>query len=279
MTADTTTVQPVPVQAIRTMLTTVAAATDITRHLRRITFRGGDLATFEVLGPETFLYLLLPPPGRTELTIDQNFTWDQYATMSAEAQPVGAYYTVRHWRPDAAELDIDVVLHQPSGLASEWAATAQLGQPVALWGPRQTFKPPPDTTSFLLVVDDTGVPAAATIVESFTASQTATVIAETANEADRPPFPHVDGVTVQWIYRHGQPAGTNADLITGPLRRLAPTCDGTYAWGAGESHVMTAARRVLRRELAWDQHRVNMVAYWRHRNTPPTDDSCEEAST
>ena len=101
----------VELAAIRTFLTTVSSVVDVHPHLRRITFAGGDLATFAPIGPDTFCYLLLPPPGSDTLAIDNTFTWEQHANMSPEEQPVGAYYTVRSWRPEVAELDMLFVLH------------------------------------------------------------------------------------------------------------------------------------------------------------------------
>ena len=50
--------------AVRTFLTKVHAVEDVHANLRMITFAGGDLATFEPAGPDTFLYVLLPPRGR-----------------------------------------------------------------------------------------------------------------------------------------------------------------------------------------------------------------------
>jgi NADPH-dependent ferric siderophore reductase len=93
----------------------VVAVTDIHPHLRQVTFGGGDLATFAPAGPDTFLYLLLPPPGRTELTIDQSFTWEAYGEMPDADRPVGAYYTVRRWRPERHEVDVLCVLHGDAG--------------------------------------------------------------------------------------------------------------------------------------------------------------------
>ena len=92
-------------RSIRTMLTTVSAVRDVHPHLRLITFRGGDLDTFSPLGADTFLYVLLPPPGRDELTIDQSFTWELSSSMPETERPVGAYYTLRAWRPTAAGRD------------------------------------------------------------------------------------------------------------------------------------------------------------------------------
>ena len=85
--------------AIRTSLTTVSSVVDVHPHLRRITFAGGDLATFAPIGPDTFCYVLLPPPGSDTLAIDQTFTWEQHAQLPPGEQPVGAYYTVRSLAP------------------------------------------------------------------------------------------------------------------------------------------------------------------------------------
>ena len=130
---------------LRTFLTEVSAVEDLSPHLRQVTFRGPDLETFAPVGPDTFLYLLVPPPGRSELAIDQSFSWEEYFQMDEAIRPVGAYYTLRHWRPEQAELDIHMVLHGDSGPASAWAGRAAVGDVAALWGPRTAYHPPEGT--------------------------------------------------------------------------------------------------------------------------------------
>ena len=49
--------------SLRTHVTRVVRTAQVTPHVRRITFGGGDLTTYEPLGPDQFLYVLLPPPG------------------------------------------------------------------------------------------------------------------------------------------------------------------------------------------------------------------------
>src|SRR5215467_7728871 len=118
---------------MHTMVTSVVRVDDVHPRLRRITFAGGDLAAFRPVGPDTFLYVLLPPPGRDALTIDQTFTWDGYAQMAEDDRPVGAYYTVRRWDPATGEVEMLFVLHEThgeGGHASGWAARAAVGDPV-----------------------------------------------------------------------------------------------------------------------------------------------------
>jgi NADPH-dependent ferric siderophore reductase len=247
---------------IRTYLTTVSSVVDVHPHLRRITFAGGDLTTFAPLGPDTFCYVLLPPPGSDTLSIDQSFTWEQHAQLPPDEQPVGAYYTVRSWRPDVAELDMLFVVHG-DGHASSWAARARRGDPVALWGPRSGFHPPADVTWMLLAADETGLPAVAAILEQLPDGMAALVFAEVADAAEHQALPARPGTVVTWLHRDGCPAGTTTLLADAVAESSWP--DGTpYVWGGGESHAMTAVRRHVRDVRGLDRAHVSLVAYWRH---------------
>jgi NADPH-dependent ferric siderophore reductase len=269
---------------LRTHLTRVVRAEQRTPHVRRITFGGGDLETFSPLGhPDQFLYLLLPPPGRNELTIDASFTWEAFYTMADDERPVGAYYTVRHHRPDRAEIDVDVVLHgdgpvvpnDGAGAASRWAAQARPGDPVALWGPRTTFTPPPDTDWYLLVADDTGLPAVAALHDWLPTEAVARVVIEVHDVAEEQPLFAGPGMGVDWLHRNGAAPGTTA--LADAVRVLdLPTGTG-YAWGGGESRTMTAIRRYLRQERGWERGRVSLTPYWRHAaHAADPDDEDEE---
>ena len=97
--------------AIPTHITTVVATEMVTPRIKQITFGGGDLVNFQPLGPDQFIYVLAAAPGQAELPIDSSFSWEQYEATEADERPIGAYYTVRHWRPEAAELDMWFVLH------------------------------------------------------------------------------------------------------------------------------------------------------------------------
>lgn len=259
---------------IGTHLTEVVAVTDLTPNLRQITFGGGDLATtFEPNGPDCFFFVLLPPPGRTELGIDQSFSWEAHALMPVEDQPVGAYYTLRRWRPEQAELDVWMVLHDDLdhvGPASSWAARAKVGDPVALWGPRSVYRPPADTDRLLLVADDTGLPAIARILEELPDGMPATVVAEVAEESERHELPERPDVEIVWCHRDGAAAGTTT-LLVDAVRALPPF-DGTpYVFGGGETKAMTAVRRHVRGERGLEREAVALIAYWRHRTTTEAD--------
>ncbi len=252
---------------IRTMLTRVVAVRDVHPHLRCITFGGGDLVDFAPLGPDTFVYVLLPPPGRTELTIDQDFSWEAVGDMPEDERPVGAYYTVREWRADTKELDALFVLHGDEGAASAWAQRAGVGDPVALWGPRSAYDPPADTTEWLLVVDETGLPGAAAIVESLPAGTPVRLFAEVGGIDERQPIPSHDGLEVVWLHRDGAEPGRTS-LLEDAVRLAAPPAPTAYVWGGAESRGISAVRRYVRRELGLPRDRVSLTGYWRHAEHP-----------
>lgn len=262
---------------IGTHLTSVVAVEDLHPGLRQVTFGGGDLATtFHPVGPDAFFYLLVPPPGRSELGIDQTFTWEAHAQMPVEDRPVGAYYTVRRWRPEVAELDVLMVLHGDAhpGPASSWAARAQVGDPVALWGPRTSFHPPEGTDRLLLVADETGLPAVAGILEQAAPDLPITVIAEAASADERQALPDRPNTEVRWQFRDGAEAGTTT-LLVDAVRTLEPFEGTPYVWGGGETKAMTAVRRHVRDERGLDRDAVALIAYWRHKAT--ADDDLEPA--
>jgi NADPH-dependent ferric siderophore reductase len=249
--------------AIRTFVVEVVGVEDVHPHLRRITFGGADLASFEPLGPDTFLYVLLPPLGRTELTVDRSFTWEAYGQMPEAERPVGAYYTLRRWDAEAKRIEALFVLHGDEGAASAWAMRARVGDPVALWGPRTAFGPPAGTDRYLLVADETGLPAVAAIVESLDDDVPVHVVAEVAGVEGRQELPERPSVAVTWLHRDGAEPGTTT-LLVDAVRALPAPTPTTYVWGGGESRAMTAVRKLVRRDRGLAREQASLVGYWRH---------------
>jgi NADPH-dependent ferric siderophore reductase len=263
--------QATELAAIRTFVTSVVAVRDVTPKVRRITFGGGDLSTFSPIAPDQFLYVLLPPPGRSELTIDQSFTWSAYEHLPEAERPVGAYYTVRAWRPDVAELDMDFVLHTPAGPACEWAARAGVGDPVALWGPRTSLAPPPSTDWYLLFADDTGLPALAGILGALPDGTRVRAFVEVADADEIQPLPIGPAIDITWFTRNGAEPGTTTALLDAV--RDMPWPGGTpYVWGGAESRTLTQIRKYLRNEVGLGREQVSLVGYWRRNPEEPLDD-------
>lgn len=255
------------IDALKTFITTVTAVEEVHPHMRRITFAGDDLAEFEPVGPDSFLYLLVAPPGRTELGIGRDFTWTAYFGMPDDERPVGGYYTLVDWRPEARELVMHLMTHGDTGSAAAWVARAQVGDAAALWGPRTAYAPPADTTSFVLVADETGVPAASVIAAEVPDGVPVVAFLEVGSADERQPFPERDRHEVIWLHRDGADAGTTT-LLPDAVRAAAWPGGTPYVWGGGESRAMTAVRKYVRHEVGLPREAVSLVAYWRHDSSP-----------
>lgn len=232
----------------------------------QVTCGGGDLVDFEPLGPDTFVYVLAPRPGRA-LMIDHTFAWSIYEEMPEDDRPVGAYYTVRAWRPERREMDLVIVTHGDEGEGNRWAQRVRPGDQVGVWGPRRVYDPPAGTDRYLLVGDETGVHAIAAILETLPAATRVDVIVEVDGPADQVPLQEGPMTSVRWAYRNGEPAGTTTTLLD-EVTQLDLSCGQLYAWGGAESRAMTAVRRYLRDEVGLPQESVAMTGYWRHASSP-----------
>lgn len=241
----------------RVHLCEVVRTRQVTPRVQRVTVGGCGLAGFPVAGADAFAYLLLPPAGRDEMTIGLDFDWGQVRTMPRAERPRGAYYSVRHHRPDALEIDLDVVRHD-DGVAAGWAVSAAPGDKAALWGPRVLFRPPEDTAWTLLVADDTGVPAMLSILDHLAADHRVLAVAEVADPAEVravQPGPCVD---LRWVCRD---RGARALDVVRSLR--LPAGPG-YAWGGGEHAWIQELDDVVADTHGLDAERRSFTSYWRH---------------
>lgn len=237
---------------LSTFQTSVVDVEDLTPRLRQITF-GGGLDDFISIAPDQYL---LVTPGHGD-----------------DPDAPRAYYTVRRERPN--EVDMWFVLHE-HGPLSDWAGSVERGSKASLWGPRFSFRPPADTDRLLLVADDTGLAAVAAILE---ASRTvpARVIIETYRPDHIVELEAGPEVSIDWLFRGDDPAGTGSRLLDAVWGHDLDT-HRLYAFGAAESHQMSAVRKHLRHELGMAQSNVHMTGYWR-RSTPRSSQTTQRRNS
>jgi NADPH-dependent ferric siderophore reductase len=111
-------------------------------------------------------------------------------------------YTPRRYDLDTLELDIDFVLHG-DGPASTWAEQAKPGQFLHIGGPRGSMIVPDMFDSYLLIGDETALPAIARRLESLAANRKALVVIEVENGAEQQVLESAAQVNVIWVLREG----------------------------------------------------------------------------
>lgn len=112
----------------------------------------------------------------------------------------GRDYTPRYFDPQSGELSIDFVLHG-DGVASSWAAQAQPGDDLKIGGPRGSFLVADDYDHYVLLGDETALPAIGRWLEAMPADMHAEVYIEIADAAERQELLSAADADIYWLER------------------------------------------------------------------------------
>ncbi|NQX33631.1 siderophore-interacting protein [Herbiconiux sp. VKM Ac-2851] len=247
--------------------TAVVRSERVTPHMQRVTFGGGDLDRFRFRGFDQWFRLAVPVDDRTRFErLPDTFGMGgylKYLALPKGTRPVIRNYTVRAYRAEPAELDVDFVVHGDAGVAGPWASAVEPGSAlaeVAFIDQGCGWSPAPHD-SVLLVGDESGLPAVAGILRDLPRDATGHAVIELFDERDRQPVSAPEGVRVQWVTRSAEAAPGSAAL---PAVRELPALEGRVAaFAVGESAVATGVRRHLVAERGLPKAAVTFCGYWK----------------
>ena len=239
----------------------VLRVVELTPRMRRITLGGPELAGFISLGSDDHVKLFFPQTVEEQAALEN---LQLSAGLKGNVMPPMRDYTPRRYDLNTFELDIDFVLHG-DGPAASWAAQAQPGQYLHIGGPRGSMVVPDIFDSYLLVGDETALPAIARRLEELPANRRAMVVIEVENVLEEQPLNSAASVDVIWVHRDAP----GEDLLS-TVEGLKIPAGELYAWVATESALSRKVRRVLLDTHGLNEEFVKAVGYWR------LDDSTEE---
>ena len=245
----------------------VARAERISPHFVRVTLAGEDLGRWRDLGFDQWFRLALPIAEGTRFDkLSDRFDMRgflRYLTLPKASRPVIRNYTVREFRADQAELEIDFVVHGTAGVAGPWANSLPVGAPVALIDQGCGFAQQPDTARVLLAGEESALPAVLGVLRDLPPETVGDAIIELPDGDDRQPAPGPAGVNVHWVTReHGARPGT---LALSTLRDVATHDEPLSAFVVGEQQLASGGRRHLVNELGVPKGNVKFCGYWRQR--------------
>ena len=232
----------------------VLRVVDLTPRMRRITLGGPELAGFTSLGTDDHVKLLFPQNAEQTAALE---TMVLGAGKDNGSLPEMRDYTPRRYDLEKLELDIDFVLHG-DGPASTWAEQAKPGQFLHIGGPRGSMIVPDIFDSYLLIGDETALPAIARRLEGLAANRKALVVIEVENGAEQQVLESAAQVNVIWVLREG-----GKDNLLTTVKQLQVPKGNLYAWVATETKVSRQIRRVLLDEHGLNEQFVKAVGYWR----------------
>ncbi|CRM47266.1 NADPH-dependent ferric-chelate reductase [Pseudomonas sp. 31 R 17] len=229
----------------------VLRVVDITPRMRRITLGGPELAGFVSLGSDDHIKLLFPQNAAEQAALES----PTFSIKGDGPQPAMRDYTPRRFDLGTGELDIDFVLHG-DGPASTWAEQAQVGQHLHIGGPRGSMIVPDIFDSYLLIGDETALPAIGRRLEELPAGRKVLAVIEIADSAEQQTLESAADVEIIWVLR-GQ------DDLLDVVRNLTLPGGTLYSFVATETKVSRQVRRVLLETHKVNEQYLKAVGYWR----------------
>jgi len=242
---------------IRQRALQVLRVTDLTPRMRRITLGGAALEGFTSLGSDDHVKLLFAADAQQQAALEAG-----EMSRDGSARPVMREYTPRRIDLGALELDIDFVLHG-DGPASTWAAQAAVGQTLHIAGPRASLVVTDAFDSYLLIGDETAIPAIARRLQELPAGRRAVVLIQVEDAREQQPLASDAEVEVTWVLRH-------EDDLLEQVRRLSLPAGSLYSWVALEKRLSRDIKGLLLEKGVAEQA-LKAVAYWRADDTPDED--------
>lgn len=226
----------------------------------RVVLAGSDAGTVPFLPwtSDDHVKLLFPEPGQPPVLpgiVDGRPRW-------GEARGELRDYTVRAVDAVAGTLTIDGVVHL-HGPAGRWFARAAVGDRLGVLGPRGSHVYPPGYGHYVLLGDETALPALGRWLDEPGLRARITLVTA-AEEPDAYPLPEPAAP----IEPHHLvlPSGTERGAALAEHLRVALAAvddpDDVFVWAAGEATALRAVRSVLR-ESAVPRHAWAVDGYWR----------------
>ena len=234
-------------------LLTVKKAWRLTPNMIRATFAGPELAGFPTGCEGGNCKLLIPEPGETHAAFAKR--------LESGPAPVRRTYTVRAFRADVQELDIDFVAHGDNGPASRWATQAQPGDFLGFMGPSPSKVTDFNADWYLFAADPSALPVAAAVLEAMPRDAKGVAVFEVTTPEDRQKINAPVGIEMQWLVHPDptQPSTRQEDLI----RTMDWPAGRVQTCIAGESGVVRGLRAFLHQEKALPRSDTYISGYWK----------------
>lgn len=231
--------------------------------MQRITLSGDALHGFPEDRNGAHIKIFLPRPDQHKPvlpTLGENGPiWPE-----AHLRPITRTYSVRHYCPEANELDIDFVLHGTESPASGWAAKAAPGDYLGVAGPGGPDPLLSPADQHIITGDLTALPAICALLEALPEQAQGYAFIEIDHDHHRQPLINNTHIQVHWVLRDPNlPATQNTLLQAVEKTRLPLPGKALSAFVAGENGAVLAVRDYLRRTYGLRKAQLYAVPYWR----------------
>ena len=216
----------------------VCSVERLTPNMQRIVLASDDLHDFESLSPDDHVKLFLPGDGG----------------------PQRRDYTPRAFDAAKRRLTLDFALHE-AGPATAWALAAQPGEVLEVGGPRGSNVVADDFDWYLLVGDETALPAIGRRLEELRPGVPVSTFVVLDQPEDRQAIATRTVWTSNWVVRDGSGRDDGALLRAALDGYVTPPGDG-YVWIAAEAQAAKQLRRYMLEDRGHPAAWLKASGYW-----------------
>ncbi|CAN5578212.1 siderophore-interacting protein [soil metagenome] len=235
----------------------------LTPRMVRIVLGGPGLASFTPHHTaDQYVNALFVPDGAP---YSAPFVVAEARSLPPEQRPVGRRYTVRAWDAAARHLTLDFVTHGDEGTAGRWANRAEPGDKLQLTGPSGSFDPDPDADWYLMVGDESALPAIAASIERVPAGRPVVAVLVVDGPDHELPLETPGELRATWLHRAEDP--DSAPALVAAIRALELPEGRVHGFIHGEAGETRAVRRHLLGDRAMDPEMLSISPYWRRSYT------------
>jgi NADPH-dependent ferric siderophore reductase len=228
----------------------------------RVLLGGDGLDGYEPTAfTDQYVNALFVPPGAPYAA---PFDLDEARLCAPEHRPVGRRYTIRSWDPVERVVAIDFVVHGDAGVAGRWANNARVGDVLQFVGPSGGYAPDDSADWYLMVGDESAIPAIATALEQIRPA--APVLAVLiVDDVDGEMELDCDGdLQVHWVHRDTTPG---EEAVVRAVARLHFPAGRPDVFVHGEAGEVRAVRRHLLAARGLTREGTSISPYWRREFT------------
>ena len=229
---------------------TVRETSYLTPHMIRIVLESDDLSDFVSLGADDHIKLFFGPEG------------DQMRD-----------YTPRAYDTDDRSLVLDFAVHD-AGPATAWAVQAKPGDTLRIGGPRGSAVVAPVFDWYLLIGDETALPAIGRRIEDLAAGTQVLSLVAVPGEEDEQTFQTAATWHASWIHRPIEAAADPAPLLTAAQALDLPEGRG-FVWIAAEARVAKALKHHFLNDRGHPGPELKAAGYWVAGTAGESDKSLE----
>ena len=241
-------------------LLTVKRVQNLTPNMIRVTLDCPSLTDIDSNRQGAHCKLLLPNCNISKQEFSQIISIKP-SELSIDQRPIRRTYTVRYFRKDTLEMDIDFVNHGDNGPASAWARNAKLGDFIGLLGPAFPKIKEFYADWYLVAADMSALPLAAATIEAMPKKAKGVAILEITSEEDKQIIQSPSGIQYHWIVHPNSHTPSTAQLSFLKQMEWPPGIVQTCI--AGESGLMRQIKRYVTTEKNLPKTDTYISGYWK----------------